>query len=195
MCVSRLYLQPFFSYFNNFDLTGCQDRKSAKCSSNIVKIGTKRSVCHAPWVRNHTSYDCHLWYTSVKWEFLHELFLFFSKLWFLGLLGGSKSKNGSKWQKTVSAVPLYLRKHTLYDLHLWYTCVKDNNSTFFLRFFKILISMVKSRVKDQKMSQDDKKLCLSHSISQEAYILWSSFLVSICKMMTSPDIFFVFSKF
>ena len=27
----------------------------------------KKSVCHAPYLRNHASYDCHLWYTCVKW--------------------------------------------------------------------------------------------------------------------------------
>ena len=27
---------------------------------------TKNSVRHAPYLRNHTSYDCHLWYTFEK---------------------------------------------------------------------------------------------------------------------------------
>ena len=33
---------------------------------NYIK-NTKNSVCHAPYLRDHTSYDCHLWYTCVKW--------------------------------------------------------------------------------------------------------------------------------
>ena len=37
------------------------------------------------------------------------------------------------------------------------------------------------------MAQNDKNVCLSHSISQEAYIIWLWFLIPICKMMTSPD--------
>ena len=54
-----------------------------------------------------------------------------------------------------------------------------------------------STVKGQKMAQNDKKLCLSHTISQEAYIIWSWFLVHKCKMMTSPVVFFFlfFSRF
>ena len=40
-----------------------------------------------------------------------------------------------------------------------------------------------------------KKLSLLHSISQEAYIIWSWFLVHICKMMKSPGAFSFFSTF
>ena len=45
------------------------------------------------------------------------------------------------------------------------------------------------------MTQNDRKLCLSSYITQEAYIVCSWFWVHICKMMTSPDAFFIFSKF
>ena len=47
----------------------------------------------------------------------------------------------------------------------------------------------------QKMPQNDKKLCLSHSIYQEAYVIWLWFLMHKCKMMTYPDDFFIISKF
>ena len=36
-------------------------------------------------------------------------------------------------------------------------------------------------VKGQKIAQNDKKLCLPHLISQEPYIIWSSFVVQKCK--------------
>ena len=42
------------------------------------------------------------------------------------------------------------------------------------------------------MTRNDKKLCLSHSKSQEAYIIWSWILVHKNKMMTFPDTFFFF---
>ena len=45
------------------------------------------------------------------------------------------------------------------------------------------------------MAWNDKKLCLSHSISEYTYIIWSCFLLHKFKMMTSPDVFFNFSKF
>ena len=44
------------------------------------------------------------------------------------------------------------------------------------------------------MVQNEKKFCLSHSISQESYIIWFWFMVLICKMI-SPGLFFKFSKF
>ena len=40
-----------------------------------------------------------------------------------------------------------------------------------------------------------QKKCLSHSISQKASFIWSSFLVHLCKMMTPPDANFILSKF
>ena len=39
------------------------------------------------------------------------------------------------------------------------------------------------------------KHCLLCSISQEPYIIWFSFMVHMCKMMTFPGVFFTFSKF
>ena len=66
---------------------------------------------------------------------------------------------------------------------------------FFLHLFQIFIFGVNSGVKGQKIAQNDKKLCLSYSISQEACIVWLWFLVHMCKMMTSPDALFIFLKF
>ena len=83
----------------------------------------------------------------------------------------------------------YLRNHTLYDctllsvalhisgpLHMTVICgtwvETDDISRRFVHFFKILILQIISGVKGQKMTQNDKKLCLSHPISQELYI-WS----------------------
>ena len=43
-------------------------------------------------------------------------------------------------------------------------------SRCFFHFFKILISWVVSGVKEQRMLQNDKKLCLLYFISQEPYI-------------------------
>ena len=61
--------------------------------------------------------------------------------------------------------------------------------------FKILIFRVVRGLKGQKMAQNDKKFCLSHSVSQELYITGLWFLVNMCKMMISPANFFVFQNF
>ena len=40
-----------------------------------------------------------------------------------------------------------------------------------------------------------KNFCLLPFISQEPYIIWLSFMVSLCETMIAPDFFFIFSKF
>ena len=62
----------------------------------------------------------------------------------------------------------------------------------FFHFFKILIFWVDRGVKGQKAFQNDKKFCLSHSISQGPYIIWLSFMVQMCKMVISSGVFFSF---
>ena len=66
----------------------------------------------------------------------------------------------------------------IYGAHVY----RDNIFGCFLHFFQIKIFMVNSGLKGQNMAQNDKKLCLSHCVSQEAYII-------------SPDAFFNFSEF
>ena len=64
----------------------------------------------------------------------------------------------------------------------------------FFHFFKFLIFWVIG-VKEQKMAKNEKKKkCQLHFIFQEAYIM-IVILVHMCKMMSSPDSFFIFSKF
>ena len=67
-------------------------------------------------------------------------------------------------------------------------------SRSFFHFFKILIFQVVSEIKGQNMAQNDKIFCLLHSISQEPYILWLSFVVHKCKVMIFPGVFFNFFK-
>ena len=107
------------------------------------------------------------------------------------MLGGSKGKKSTKWQKT-PPVTAYI-SGTIY--HMILICCKhvrkDNIFRFFKNFFQILIFGVNSRVKDQKMAQ---KIMSVAPISQEACIIWVWFLVHMCKMMTAPEAFFIFSK-
>ena len=87
---------------------------------------------------------------------------------------------------------LYLKNSTAYDHDFWYTCVKWWYLQAFFSFFKILIFGVVSGGKGQKIGP--YKFCLLHSMSQEPYIIWSSFVILKCKMIISPG-FFSFSKF
>ena len=62
-------------------------------------------------------------------------------------------------------------------------------------FFLILIFWVVRGVKEQKMVQNNKNICLSYFISQEPYIIWLPFMVHMCKMIISPGVFFSILKF
>ena len=137
---------------------------------------TKNSVHCAWYLRNHTPYDCHLFYTCVKWLYLQAIISFFQNFDFLGCKGVKRAKNGSKWQEILSIA-----------LHIWgtidcmtiiYVCKMIISLGVFSIFFsKLLILWVHRRVKGQKTVQNDKKLCLSCSISQEPCIIWLSFMV------------------
>ena len=81
---------------------------------------------------------------------------------------------------------------------------KDNISRqFFNFFFKILIFRIIRRgrvwgeevIKGQETTQNEEKLCMSHYVSQEPYIIWLWFLVPMCKMVISPENFFIFQNF
>ena len=88
----------------------------------------------------------------------------------------------------------YLRNHTSYDFHLWYTFLKWFLRTFYLfYFFKILIFGVVRVVKGQKAVQNDNKFCPSRSIYQETYLIWFSFWIHIYEIVRSRVSFlFVF---
>ena len=84
----------------------------------------------------------------------------------------------------------YLR-NSIYDHDFWYTYVKLYLQAFF-HFFKIFIFQIVSGVyKRGKMAQNEKKICLSHSVSQEPYIIWLSFIVHLCQVMISPGDFLI----
>ena len=113
---------------------------------------------------------------------------------FLWSLGGKSAKNGLKFQK-IQSVALHISETIHHDCHLWYTYVKWHYLQFFFHFIKILIFQIVNGVKGQTITQNDKILWLSRCISQEPYIIWLSLMIHICKMITSPGIFFIFSKF
>ena len=156
---------------------------------------TKNFVHHGPYLRNHASCDCHLWYLC-KMVISPGGFFIFIKFGFFGLLG---RKKGKKWPKMKSNTYIRytpdLRNCIAYDHDFWHTCVKWWYLQTFVSVFKILIFQAVMGVKVQKMVQNDQKFCLSCSISQELYIIWLSFMVHMCKIIISPGAFFIFSKF
>ena len=65
---------------------------------------------------------------------------------------------------------------------------------FFWFFHFWFFELFGGLVKGQNMVQNETKLCLSCSISQESYITWFSLKVLMCKMIISPGVCFIFSK-
>ena len=112
---------------------------------------------------------------------------FFSRLFLKAKKKLSKMKN----ENYVHHAP-YLRNSVAYNYDFWYTCVKWWYLQAFFIFLKNLIYWVVSGVKGQNMAQNDKKLCLLCLISQEPCIIWSSFMVHICKKIISPGVFYIF---
>ena len=102
---------------------------------------------------------------------------------------GQLGCNGKKWPKMAKSCTY----RTPYINMIRIFSVQWCHLHFFF-YFKILIFQVVREVKGQKMTQIDKKFSLSHSVSQEPYLIWLWFLVHMYKMMISPAIFFIFSK-
>ena len=65
----------------------------------------------------------------------------------------------------------------IYGTHVW-----NDISRHFYHFFFWFFGLW-GRYKGKKWPKMIKKFCLSYSISQEAYILWSGVLVHMCKMV------------
>ena len=130
---------------------------------NEKKFCPSCSISQEPYIRWSSFVVC-----KCKMIIYSGFFPIFSKLWFFRLLGGSK---GIKWpemtKNSVVCHALYLRNHTSYDLHLWGTCVIGFYLQVFVHLFQIFIFGVNSGVKGQKIAQNDKKLCLSYSISRK----------------------------
>ena len=82
------------------------------------------SVCCVPYLRNHTSSNHHLWYTCVKWWYLHAFFFIFLKFWFLGCYGGKRAKISPKWKNNYIGHTPYLRNSMAFNHNFWYTFVK-----------------------------------------------------------------------
>ena len=166
-----------------FSLSGS---KRAKKCSKVTNI-----VCHAPYLSNHTSHDL-LWY-KCKMITSPGIFFIFSKFWFSGLLGGKKAKmvqNGKKFCLSHSISQEWYIIWLSFMVHK-YKMIKSPG--IFFIFAQVSFSGLLGG-KRAKMVQNGKKFCLSHSISQEWYIIWLSFMVHKYKMIKSPGIFFIFAQ-
>ena len=101
-----------------------------------------------------------------------------------------RERGGSKGKKIIhkKLCPLHLVSKEPYII--WFSFVVHKcklmiSPGFFFQNFDF-------SVKGQKMVQNEKRFCLCNSISQEPYIILSSFVVDKCKIRISPGVFFHF---
>ena len=79
-CIKWWYLQAFFHFFEILIFLVFRGLKGQK----MVQNDKKKNVRWSPYPRNHTSYNCHLCCTFVKWYYLQAFFSFFQNFDFLG---------------------------------------------------------------------------------------------------------------
>ena len=91
-----------------------------KMAQNDKKLHLLRFISQEPYIK-WLSFMVHLCEMMISPGFF---FFIFWKFWFFRLLVGNKVKKWPKMTKNYISCTLYLRNHTSYDCHLWYTCVK-----------------------------------------------------------------------
>ena len=119
------------------------------------------------------------------------IFFIFSKFWLFGLL-----KEDVKEQKMVQNEKKLCLLHSISQESyiIWFSFMVLMYKWYLLEFFSFFSKFWLSGLLGQKIAQNDKKLCLLCLISQEPYVMWSSFVVHKCKMIISPVVFFYFFK-
>ena len=148
-----------------------------------------------PYLRKSVAYDHDFRYTCIKWWYLRRFFSHFFKVLFFWVVIGLKGQKWPKMTKNLVCRTSYLGNYIWYDCHLWYTCVKGwylQVFFFFIFFSKFLSFCVVRETKEQKIVQNDKKFCMGCLISQEPCIIWSSFILHMCKRIISPGFFLHF---
>ena len=134
-----------FLYFHFWAVRGV---KGQKMTQDDKKISLLQLISQEPYIiwfsydmsfmvhiwfisqESYTSYDFDLWYSCLKWKYLHGCFSFLKKCWFSGLWEGGRGGGGCKMEKIAKndknsvCCAWYLRNHTSYDCHLWYTSVQ-----------------------------------------------------------------------
>ena len=150
---------------------------------------------YAPYLRNSKAYYHEFSYTCVNWWYLQALFLVFWNFCVLGYYGVKGQKIAQNEKVTITLFMYHNSGTVKHMIMIFGTLVlNDDISRQFIHFFESFIFGAVRVIKGQKIAQNDKNFCLSCLISQERYIIWSSFVVHNCKMIITSGVFFIFSK-
>ena len=98
------------------------------------------------------SYDLHVWYTYVKGQYPQVFFSFFQNFvfWIIRGVKGQKMAQNDKIVYPLCILETIHHMIAIFGSHFY----NDHISSHFFHFFKILIFLVFSRVKGQKMTQN-----------------------------------------
>ena len=125
-----------------------------------------------PYLRNSIAYDNDFWHICVNWWYVQYIQVFFSSFFFfffeiliVWVGSGVKRQICPKMIKNSVCCSSYLRNHTSYVYHLWYTCVKGWYLQVFLFIFPNLIYWVVRGWKGKQWSKMRKVLSGSLNIS------------------------------
>ena len=172
ICIKWQYLQVFFHSLKILIFQVVRGLKGQKMAQNGKNFCLLRSIFQEPyivWLSNVNVSN-----VIVQMYKMINLQVFFSdlKFWFSRLSGGWKCKKRPKMTKISVCRTLYIKNYISYDLHLWYTCMYKRiifPGIFFI--FGIIRRRGGGSGKRAKNGPKWQKFCLSHSISQELYII------------------------
>ena len=136
------------------------------------------------------SCDHNFWYTCViKWWYLQWFVSFFFILIFWAV-------TRVKWKKTAKNSPK--RKITITSIICHMLGTVQHMIMILVHFFKMMIYPQGFFIFSKfcfwvfALVVEWKKFCLLCFISQKPYIIWLSFMVHLCKVMISSEVFFSF---
>ena len=144
------------------------------------------------------SQELHIWLSFMlhlyKNNGVSRHFLLFFKILISRLLEGKRQKMVQINKKVCLSHTISREPYAIWSLFVVHKCKKIISPGFFFilskfRFFGLLGG------KKSKKWPKKKKLRLLHLISQEPYIIWSSFMVHMCKRIISPAFFSFFQNF
>ena len=152
-------------------------------------------ICHAI-----SQEECSIW--SWFQVHLHQVmispevfFSFFQSFVFLGCYWVKRAKMAQNDKKSCLSHFISRELYMIWLSFMVHLCKRMiSPGVFFFSFFfsKFLSFCVVRETKEQKIVQNDKKFCMGCLISQEPCIIWSSFIVHMCKRIISPGFFLHF---
>ena len=175
----------FFHFFKTLILRVVRGRRRCK-GQKMVQNG--KIFCLSCSI-SQESYI--IWFSFVALMFKMIIppgdFFIFSKFSFSRLLGGVKGQKIAQNDKKILSVMLDI-SGTIH--HVIIICdaqmYNDKSPGIFFLFFQNFHFLGCWEGQRAKMAQNE---------SRELYIIWSKFMVCVCKRIISPGVFYIFSKF